>query len=112
MELADHTGFPVGEWRLIAVREVGSNGGLVHGFVSLSNKSPIKTVRYGGGGGIRTRDTVSRIHTFQACAFSRSATPPVALMIWALTSRIAPGEERTQAAWASRVPWTAAPALL
>src|ERR1700735_5077888 len=30
----------------------------------------------GGGGGIRTRDTVSRIHTFQACAFSRSATPP------------------------------------
>jgi hypothetical protein len=30
----------------------------------------------GGGGGIRTRDTVSRIHTFQACAFSLSATPP------------------------------------
>src|SRR5271170_5642956 len=30
----------------------------------------------GGGGGIRTRDTVSRIHTFQACAFDRSATPP------------------------------------
>ena len=30
----------------------------------------------GGGGGIRTRDTVSRIHTFLACAFSRSATPP------------------------------------
>ena len=32
--------------------------------------------QYGGGGGIRTRDTVSRIHTFQACAFGRSATPP------------------------------------
>src|SRR6185312_15203841 len=32
----------------------------------------------GGGGGIRTRDTVSRIHTFQACAFDRSATPPIA----------------------------------
>lgn len=31
---------------------------------------------YGGGSGIRTRDTVSRIHTFQACAFNRSATPP------------------------------------
>ena len=30
----------------------------------------------GGGSGIRTRDTVSRIHTFQACAFSHSATPP------------------------------------
>ena len=25
----------------------------------------------------RTLDTVSRIHTFQACAFSRSATPPL-----------------------------------
>src|SRR5271165_3351927 len=34
----------------------------------------------GGGGGIRTRDTVSRIHTFQACAFDRSATPPNALV--------------------------------
>ena len=33
----------------------------------------------GGGGGIRTRDTVSRIHTFQACAFNHSATPPQAL---------------------------------
>jgi hypothetical protein len=31
----------------------------------------------GGGGGIRTRDTVSRIHTFQACAFNHSATPPL-----------------------------------
>ena len=30
----------------------------------------------GGGRGIRTLDTVSRIHAFQACAFSRSATPP------------------------------------
>ncbi len=31
---------------------------------------------YGGGSGIRTRDTVSRMHTFQACAFNHSATPP------------------------------------
>ncbi len=30
----------------------------------------------GGGRGIRTLDTVSRIHTFQACAFNHSATPP------------------------------------
>jgi hypothetical protein len=30
----------------------------------------------GGWGGIRTHDTVSRIHTFQACAFDRSATHP------------------------------------
>jgi hypothetical protein len=32
----------------------------------------------GGGSGIRTHDTVSRIHAFQACAFSHSATPPFA----------------------------------
>ncbi len=30
----------------------------------------------GGGGGIRTHETVSRPHAFQACAFSHSATPP------------------------------------
>ena len=30
----------------------------------------------GGGSGIRTHDTVPRIHTFQACAFNHSATPP------------------------------------
>ena len=30
----------------------------------------------GGGDEIRTHDTVSRIHTFQACAFNHSATPP------------------------------------
>jgi hypothetical protein len=35
----------------------------------------------GGGGGIRTRDTVSRIHTFQACAFDRSATPPACILM-------------------------------
>ena len=31
----------------------------------------------GGGRGIRTLDTVARIHAFQACAFSHSATPPM-----------------------------------
>jgi hypothetical protein len=44
----------------------------------------------GGGSGIRTRDTVSRIHTFQACAFNHSATPPrsaFALQMLVLTSR-------------------------
>ena len=30
----------------------------------------------GGGGGIRTLETVSRLHAFQACAFNHSATPP------------------------------------
>ncbi len=37
----------------------------------------ITTFRCGGGGsGIRTHDTVSRIHAFQACALSHSAIPP------------------------------------
>ena len=31
---------------------------------------------FGGGSGIRTHDTVSRIHAFQASAFSHSAIPP------------------------------------
>jgi hypothetical protein len=42
---------------------------------------------YGGGSGIRTRDTVSRIHTFQACAFNRSATPPY-LALYPTVSRV------------------------
>ncbi len=32
---------------------------------------------YGGETGIRTLETVSRLHTFQACAFDHSATSPV-----------------------------------
>lgn len=35
----------------------------------------------GGESGIRTRDTVSRIHTFQACAFNHSATSPFYLFL-------------------------------
>ena len=30
----------------------------------------------GGEGGIRTRDTLSGIHTFQACSFNHSDTSP------------------------------------
>ncbi len=33
----------------------------------------------GGESGIRTRETVSRLHAFQACAFDHSATSPVAV---------------------------------
>ena len=37
----------------------------------------INDLSRGGGGGIRTHDTTHRrIHTFQACAFNHSATPP------------------------------------
>ena len=35
-----------------------------------------KDYGYGGEKGIRTLDTLSRIHTFQACAFNHSATSP------------------------------------
>src|SRR5208282_5757041 len=46
-------------------------------FKGLSRTSANKCERgVGGGSGIRTHDTVSRIHAFQACAFSHSATPP------------------------------------
>ena len=31
----------------------------------------------GGATGIRTLETVSRLHTFQACAFDHSATAPL-----------------------------------
>lgn len=31
----------------------------------------------GGESGIRTRETVSRLHAFQACAFDHSATSPL-----------------------------------
>ena len=37
---------------------------------------PCRTAHLAEGAGFRTRDTVSRIHTFQACAFNHSATPP------------------------------------
>lgn len=33
----------------------------------------------GGGRGIRTLETVARLHAFQACAFDHSAIPPARL---------------------------------
>ena len=36
----------------------------------------MQSMVYGGESGIRTRVTVSRKHTFQACAFNHSATSP------------------------------------
>ena len=39
----------------------------------VSNELIRRWGRVGGGSGIRTRDTVSRIHTFQACAFNIEA---------------------------------------
>jgi hypothetical protein len=39
-------------------------------------KTLVISIGTGGGSGIRTHDTVSRIHAFQACALSHSAIPP------------------------------------
>jgi hypothetical protein len=58
--------------RLRKIRLVG----WLMGAVGKCQKTSAKTTYRGGGSGIRTRDTVSRIHTFQACAFNHSATPP------------------------------------
>ena len=41
------------------------------------NKIIILGRGYGGQRGIRTLDTVTRIHAFQACAFNHSATCPL-----------------------------------
>ena len=60
------------QWQHSAIRLAGISGGRMRA----SAKKSIKSDIYGGGSGIRTRDTVSRIHTFQACAFNHSATPP------------------------------------
>ena len=38
--------------------------------------------RYGGQTGIRTLETVTRLHTFQACAFDHSATCPTNRTGW------------------------------
>src|SRR5262249_24116960 len=45
---------------------------------SVSWRTPRNTHEHvvGGGGGIRTHETVARLHAFQACAFNHSATPP------------------------------------
>ena len=39
----------------------------------------LRASKDGGERGIRTLDTVSRIHAFQACAFDHSATSPYQL---------------------------------
>ena len=50
-----------------------------------NTKAPLLIVLYdffdcnGGEKGIRTLDTVARIHAFQACAFNHSATSPARL---------------------------------
>ena len=48
----------------------------------------LRLIRSGGEGGIRTLDTVSRIHTFQACSFNRSDTSPdLVVPVWSVEAR-------------------------
>ena len=53
-----------------------------HGVSHNDEKTPPKPLKYisqqvsGGEGGIRTHETVARLHAFQACAFDHSATSP------------------------------------
>ncbi len=55
----------------------------------LSGLACHQEMRVGGQTGIRTLETVSRLHTFQACAFDHSATCPV-------VQRLAPTGTRLQ----------------
>jgi hypothetical protein len=66
--------------------------------VSFAYSKTNQNAMRGGRGGIRTRDTVSRIHTFQACAFNRSATPPLSPIKTARARRIASRAARAQVA--------------
>lgn len=48
------------------------------GFTNRQQKSPgVGAFDICGGEGIRTLDTLSDIHTFQACQFNHSCTPPL-----------------------------------
>jgi hypothetical protein len=83
-----------GRWRAHSCRKLLKIGDILRTNRSDANGSGLQV---GGGGGIRTRDTVSRIHTFQACAFDRSATPPTR-STQKRARAIAPAAARAQAA--------------
>src|SRR6266540_3667351 len=66
---------------------LGIAGGIVKrattiGRASRPSAENVRAEGAGGGSGIRTHDTVSRIHAFQACALSHSAIPPGLLRRW------------------------------
>ena len=63
--------------RVTAVRRLAREDAWILAISTLSNRAgEIFLDGTGGERGIRTLDTVSRIHAFQACAFNHSATPP------------------------------------
>ena len=53
-----------------------ANDGERHDPVEGKKKKALGAFFFCGDGEIRTRDTVSRIHTFQACSFNHSDTSP------------------------------------
>ena len=80
---------------LTACRQSFSGGASFGRCVNLRGQRPPKRIEKqspptlkasageGGEGGIRTRDTVSSIHTFQACSFNHSDTSPAVIGKWA-----------------------------
>ncbi len=50
-----------------------------HSPALIKSKAYKRRLRDGGWGGIRTHETVARLHAFQACAFDHSATHPQAV---------------------------------
>jgi hypothetical protein len=60
----------------VHVRAGDRGMGSIMGRYNRADKTDGSSIHAGGGSGIRTHDTVSRIHAFQACALSHSAIPP------------------------------------
>ena len=56
------------------------------------------TYHYGGQTGIRTLETVSRLHTFQACAFDHSATCPLSV-VYETGARFSRARSRFPTSW-------------
>ena len=56
---------------------------------------------YGGQTGIRTLETVSRLHTFQACAFDHSATCPLGV-VYETGARFSRARSRFPTSWSKK----------
>ena len=91
---------------LICNQRVGSSslsGGTSASATAVRNAS--RRTGIGGERGIRTLETVPRLHTFQACAFDHSATSPAG---W---TKSCPGAARKAASRVNRAPEDPRPAL-
>ena len=72
----------MGEWRRSRLHPTEASirrtwlGALVVGQFVIIDRGPLRGLKNGGEGGIRTLDGYHPIHTFQACSFGRSDTSP------------------------------------